>query len=139
MFSLSQRSEKNLIGVHTDLIAVIRRAIQITIVDFGVLDGARTVAEQAALYAKGRTAPGPIVTWTMKSRHIGGFAVDLGAYVAGKYINGDTPEELKLYDKIADAVLAAARELNIPVKWGIILNGKRTDVGHFELDQKVYR
>ncbi len=30
----------------------------------------RTVEEQVALYAQGRTAPGKVVTWTLFSRHI---------------------------------------------------------------------
>lgn len=29
----------------------------------------RSKEEQAALYAQGRTAPGPVVTWTKKSKH----------------------------------------------------------------------
>lgn len=45
-----------------------------------VVQGARTVAQQQALYAQGRTAPGHIVTQCdgvlKKSNHQGGFAVD---------------------------------------------------------------
>ena len=43
-----------------------------------ITDGNRTLEEQKALYAKGRTAPGKIVTWTLNSNHIGGNAIDIG-------------------------------------------------------------
>ncbi len=138
-FALSQRSLDKLKNVHPDLVRVVKRAIEITEVDFGVLQGARTKEEQAKLYAQGRTVPGYIVTWTLDSRHIGGFAVDLGAFVDGVYVPGDTPEELELYDKIADAVTGAALDLKIAVKWGVVKkDGQRTDKGHFELHKAEY-
>jgi peptidoglycan L-alanyl-D-glutamate endopeptidase CwlK len=37
----------------------------------------RSRARQKALYAQGRTAPGPIVTKTLNSRHINGRAIDI--------------------------------------------------------------
>jgi len=43
----------------------------------GVFEALRTPKRQASLYAQGRTAPGPIVTWTMQSAHLGGRAVDV--------------------------------------------------------------
>ena len=42
-----------------------------------VTEGKRSLARQAWLYAQGRTRPGPKVTWTMKSKHIEGLAVDI--------------------------------------------------------------
>lgn len=44
----------------------------------------RTQADQDALYAKGRTQPGSIVTWTRKSKHIEGKAFDIAIMSAGK-------------------------------------------------------
>ena len=44
----------------------------------------RTEKEQAALYAQGRTKPGPIVTWTMYSKHLTGDAFDFVIMVNGK-------------------------------------------------------
>lgn len=43
----------------------------------GSLGGIRTPEQQAALYAQGRTAPGPIVTGTTDSNHIKGRAFDV--------------------------------------------------------------
>ena len=111
MFKLSQRSLNKLDGVHPDLVAVVKRAIEITDVDFGVTYGVRTVEEQEKLVASGRSQ-------TMKSKHLiqdTGYshAVDLVAY------NGsDVVWEINVYDNICDAMARAADELEVPVKWG---------------------
>jgi len=42
-----------------------------------VSEGLRTRERQAYLYASGRTRPGPIVTKTLASRHLGGRAFDI--------------------------------------------------------------
>ena len=54
---------------------------------FKITSAKRTQAEQDALYAKGRTAPGPVVTWTRNSRHLSGRAYDLTQFSA----DGRTP------------------------------------------------
>jgi peptidoglycan L-alanyl-D-glutamate endopeptidase CwlK len=57
------------------------------------ISGTRTYAEQDALYAKGRTAPGPIVTKARggESNHNFGIAVDVGLFLPdGRYLE-DTP------------------------------------------------
>lgn len=131
VFKLSKRSLEKLEGVHPELVSVIKLAITLTPVDFVVVQGVRTQAEQDALYARGRTAPGQIVTWTRKSRHIGGAAVDLAAWVDGK-----ASWQTKHYQGLAKAVKQAAMQLTVPIEWGG--DWKRKDWGHFELDKKVY-
>jgi peptidoglycan L-alanyl-D-glutamate endopeptidase CwlK len=111
MFKLSQRSLNKLNGVHPDLVAVVKRAIEITDVDFGVTYGVRTVEEQEKLVASGRSQ-------TMKSKHLiqaTGYshAVDLVAYDGS-----DVVWEINVYDNICDAMARAADELEVPVKWG---------------------
>jgi len=71
MFHFGGRSREKLEEVHEDLRDVFRDAIAITPYDFCVLSGYRSNAEQDALYAKGRTAPGKVVTWARggQSRH----------------------------------------------------------------------
>jgi peptidoglycan L-alanyl-D-glutamate endopeptidase CwlK len=44
----------------------------------------RTQAEQNVLYQQGRTAPGPIVTWTLHSQHLVGKAFDFCIMNNGK-------------------------------------------------------
>jgi peptidoglycan L-alanyl-D-glutamate endopeptidase CwlK len=105
-FALSQRSLDNLVGVQPALVAVVQRAIQITRVDFGVIEGLRTQARQQELVNSGASQ-------TMNSRHLTGHAVDLMAYVGTR-----ASWELNLYDDIADAMKQAATELNTPIKWG---------------------
>ena len=105
-FELSQRSLDRLDGVEDSLVVVVKRAIQLTKVDFGVSEGLRSVARQAELVAKGASK-------TMNSKHIDGLAVDLVAYISGR-----VSWELNLYDDIADAMAAAAKEHGVTVRWG---------------------
>lgn len=130
MFKLSSRSKEKLKGVNSELIRVVLRAIEITTVDFAVVQGVRTQAEQDALYEQGRTKPGPIVTWTRNSKHIGGNAVDLAAFV-----NGSISWSPQYYDDIALAMKQAARELGVKIGWGPDL-GIKGDLGHYELIKK---
>ncbi len=52
-YNLSSRSKSRLEGVEEDLVKVVERAIELTEVDFGVIQGLRTKEEQEALVAKG--------------------------------------------------------------------------------------
>ena len=124
-FKLSLRSMEKMQGVHADLQRVVMRAIELTDVDFVVLEGLRSNERQAALVKAGASR-------TMDSRHITGHAVDLGAWV-DKRVAWDWP----LYHTIAVAMLYAAKELKVPIVWGG--DWKRFPDGpHFELDRKVY-
>jgi peptidoglycan L-alanyl-D-glutamate endopeptidase CwlK len=106
MRAFSARSEKNLVGVHPDLVRVMRRALEIAPVDFMVIEGLRTVERQRQLVAKGASQ-------TMRSRHLTGHAVDIAPVVGGT-IRWDWP----LYDRLAVAVKQAAREVFVQVEWG---------------------
>ena len=105
-FVLSRLSLSRLEGVHPDLVKVVKRAIEITEVDFRVSEGLRTKARQAELVKSGASQ-------TQNSRHLTGHAVDLVAMI-GLDIRWDWP----LYYKIADAVKQAAKELNVHIEWG---------------------
>ncbi|WP_145588087.1 M15 family metallopeptidase [Yersinia aldovae] len=130
-FRFSQRSENNLKGVNANLVKVVRRAIEITTVDFTVIEGVRTVERQQQLYAQGRTAPGKVVTWTMKSKHIDGNAVDL-LPVTGW-------DNLSSFKIVSKAMFQAANELGVKITWGADWNGNgiqekgETDSPHFEI------
>lgn len=124
-FKLGKRSLSRLQGVHSDLVKVVERAIQITPVDFTVLEGLRSPERQRQLYEAGASQ-------TLKGRHITGHAVDLGAWV-GDEVRWDWP----LYHKIAAAMKAAAKELKVPITWGGDWKGF-SDGPHFELPWKEY-
>lgn len=105
-FKLSTRSLNNLKGVKPELVEVIKRAIELTPIDFAVTEGLRSVERQRQLVAQGASQ-------TMRSKHITGDAVDLVAYIGNRI-----SWELSLYDNIADAVRAAAIEKNVSIRWG---------------------
>ena len=126
-FVLSQRSLERLQGVHPDLVAVVKRAIEITPIDFAVIEGVRTTERQKQLLAAGASKK-------LKSRHIPssnksgmGEAVDLAPIIDGQF-RWDWP----LFHKLAPAVKDAAKELRVDIQWG---GDWRTfkDGPHFEL------
>ena len=123
-FKFSKRSLDNMKDVHPDLVAVMHRALEITPVDFVVIEGLRSVTRQKALVESGASK-------TMNSRHLTGHAVDVAAWVDG--VRWDWP----LYDAIAVAVKQAAKELDVAIVWGGDWATFR-DGPHFELDRRVY-
>lgn len=124
-FSFSKRSLKNLIGVHVDLVRVVRRALELSEVDFMVNEGIRSVEKQRHYVETGASK-------TMNSRHLTGHAVDLIAWV-----NGMVNWDFHNYDKLASAMKEAGRELGIPVEWGGDWKGFK-DGPHFQLPWNEY-
>ena len=85
--------------------------------DMTIVFGHRTHEEQAALYAKGRTAPGPKVTNARpgRSRHNSwpSEAVDVVPYV-----DGAPSWDWDHIDPCADHIKRVASELGIKIEWG---------------------
>lgn len=150
-YRLSQRSLDRLIGVDPKLVAVVKRAIELSPIDFMVLEGVRTREQCMINYGKGRTAsqcqakgvPAKYaqpsvakVTWLnnpFASKHCDGKAVDLVPYPVDW-------QDLKKFDAIAKAMLQAAKELGVPVRWGADWDGDgkprergESDSPHFEI------
>ena len=115
-YKLGNRSLGRLVGVKSDLVRVVKRAIEITEVDFTVVEGVRTLATQKLYLKRG-------VTQTLSSKHITGDAVDLGAW-----IDGTISWDEKYYYDIADSMRIAAMELGVAVRWGGCWLG---DIRHF--------
>lgn len=105
-FVLGERSLKNLEGVHPDLVAVVKRAIEISRMDFTVIEGVRTKERQKELVRKGASK-------TMNSRHLTGHAVDI---VPVK--DGVISWRIDDYYPLAEAMASAADELGVRVRWG---------------------
>lgn len=132
-FLLGRNSVRRLEGVHPDLVRVAHTAITLSKVDFAIVQGVRTQAEQDALYEQGRTKPGKIVTWTRNSNHIPkadgyGYAIDICPYVNGKL----DWETVSNFDKVAEAFKEAAAIEGVRIVWGG--DWKTTkDRPHFEL------
>lgn len=124
-------------GVHPDLVKVVIETSETSSINFFVIEGIRSPARQAELFAQGRTTQGAIVTRTMLSRHLTGHAVDLGITVGDKLT-----WEPRYYEKLADAMLQNAAKFDISIKWGgTFKNSKGTlqpDSPHFELSRAFY-
>ena len=122
-YKLGTRSLQSLSGVHPDMVAVVKKAIEITEVDFTVIEGIRNVSRQRELYKAGKST-------TMNSRHITGHAVDMVPWPVDW-------EDLERFETMAKAMKSAAEELEIPIVWGGDWKSFY-DAPHFELDRKEY-
>jgi len=121
-YKLSHRSLQRLSGVHPDLVAVVKRAIEITTQDFAVTEGVRHIERQRFLVDSGSSK-------TMNSRHLTGHAVDLVPWpVSWDWEN---------FYPIADAMKQAAEELDVAIEWGGDW-ASFPDGPHFQLDWKKY-
>lgn len=107
-FKLGDASLRRLEGVHPNLVAVVKRAIEITTCDFAVIEGLRTVEKQREYFEQGFSK-------TMRSYHIVGRAVDLYPYYDGKAHVDAKPEK---WQAVASAMLQAASELGFHITWG---------------------
>jgi len=125
MYKLGQRSRLRLKGVHPDLVKVVEHAINISAVDFTVLEGVRTPERQKLLRDSGASQ-------TLNSRHITGHAVDLCAFVDGE-VRWDWP----LYHKLAKTIKAAAAAEKVALTWGGDWRSFK-DGPHWELSWKSY-
>jgi len=121
-YRLSQRSMQNLSGVHPDLVAVVKRAIEITEQDFSVIEGVRNIDRQRKLVAQGKSK-------TMNSRHLTGHAVDLAPYPLSW--------DWEYFYPIADAMKQAAEELEVDLEWGGDWSSF-PDGPHFQLSWDIY-
>ena len=122
-YKLGTRSLQNLSGVHPDMVAVVSKAIEITEVDFTVIEGIRNIERQRQLLKEGKST-------TLNSRHITGHAVDMVPWPVDW-------EDLDRFETMAEAMKDAAEELEIPIVWGGDWKSFY-DAPHFELDRKVY-
>ena len=122
-YKLGTRSMQSLSGVHPDMVAVVKKAIEITGVDFTVIEGIRNINRQRELFKAGKST-------TMNSRHITGHAVDMVPWPVDW-------EDLERFEVMSEAMKAAAEELEIPIVWGGDWKSFY-DAPHFELDRKVY-
>ena len=116
-FHLSRRSLSKLRGVDSDLVRVVKRAIQITAIDFAVTEGMRGKARQRWLKATGKSK-------TLLSKHLVGRAVDV---MAAGDLDGDGDVDAQdksitwsreFYGPIAEAMTQAAAELGVAIRWG---------------------
>lgn len=129
-FQLSKKSLSNLDGVHPDLVAVVKRAIELTRIDFGVTEGLRTEARQVQLKLEHKTT-------TLKSKHLkqpDGYAHAVDMYVL---VGGKANWEHKHFRLAVQAMMTAAIELDVQIKAGALWRDFQ-DSPHFQLNEAYY-
>jgi peptidoglycan L-alanyl-D-glutamate endopeptidase CwlK len=132
-YKLGNRSLQNLSGVHPDLVAVVKRAIEITKQDFTVIEGMRDINRQRQLVKSGAST-------TMNSRHLTGHAVDIAPYPFNGDVDEDGVVNIEDWDQyypIEEAMKLAADELGIDLEWGGDWKSFK-DGPHWQLSRKVY-
>ncbi len=120
MYKLGKASLRNLGGVDKDLQAVVHRAIEISEVDFSVVEGLRTIEMQEALVTAGKS-------WTLDSYHLSGDAIDIYPWV-----DGATSHDPEHYKKIAKAMFRSSQELGVVLEWGGFWNEMQLDMPHWQ-------
>jgi peptidoglycan LD-endopeptidase CwlK len=121
-FTWSQRSLKNMEGLHPDLRKVCDLALQLSPLDFTIIGGRRSLAQQRIYVKQGKSQ-------TMNSRHLYGLAVD--------YCGAGGSFDAKVLRLIAGAFKEAAKQLDIPITWGGDWKGF-VDDDHIELAKSKY-
>jgi peptidoglycan L-alanyl-D-glutamate endopeptidase CwlK len=118
-FKLGASSQRELVGVNSDLVAVTVLALKYSLQDFTVYDGLRTVKEQQTHVKNGTSR-------TMQSKHLSGLAVDLVPW-----INGGPVWDWDGCYKIACAMDLAATELGVAhrITWGGAWDRRLSDFG----------
>lgn len=130
MFSFGKSSECNLAGVDERLVRCARRALATTMVDFSVVDGVRTLAEQRQNVADGASK-------TLDSYHLiqedgFGHALDLAPYIRGKVRFEEDP-----MFQVAIAMREAALAFQVPVIWGGVWDRRLDELDPRRLEDEV--
>lgn len=161
-YSFGKASQARMEGLHPDLKRVLYRAIALSPIDFTIMEGVRSDEQCYINFGRGRNAAQCVaggcppkyakpnlakVTWlnrALSSNHRRkgdgyGHAVDIYPYPVSLVLGKNSGWE-PLFDKIAKAMFAAAKELNVKIRWGAnwdLDNMPRergeTDNPHFEL------
>jgi peptidoglycan L-alanyl-D-glutamate endopeptidase CwlK len=112
-------------GINPDLRKVCDRALELSLYDFMITDGKRTIEEQRHYVSIGASQ-------TMSSNHLTGHAIDFAIL-----INGKVRWEFPLYEEVSRAFKQAAKELGVKIIWGG--DWKRFKDGpHIELNRRYY-
>lgn len=120
--------------IEPDLVKVLTLAATRSTVQFIIVQGLRSTAQEQALVAKGAST-------TMHSRHLAdrkglAAAADVAALDEHGQVNWAAGHEEVVYGAIAKAVKEVAKELSIPIVWGG--DWKWKDWGHYELSWTRY-
>lgn len=150
MFQFGKSSQERIETCHPDLRLILREAIAVSPVDFGISEGVRSVDKQLQYYLDGKSRIDPrIPAQAKKAKHLPNeyglsMAADFYAYVAGKNSLAYDFNHLCL---IAGVIIATAKRLKAEgriihdLRWGgnwdgdgeIITDQTFNDLPHVEL------
>lgn len=133
-FQLDKTSIQRLIGVHPDLVKVVRdcAANGLLPFSFGVSEGLRTLAQQRLDVERGFSE-------TMKSRHLDGHAVDLVPLRKNEAGQSVMSWAWPPFYVLAREMRAAAMRMNVPVTWGGVWDRNLADItGDMEVASQEY-
>jgi hypothetical protein len=88
-----------------------------------IITTSRTLEEQRKAVEAG-------TSWTMNSRHLSGNAIDVVPYET-YVLRGGVRLQWDDKDPVWQKIGAIGQALGL--KWGVVRNGKRIDLGHFEI------
>ena len=125
-FKLGKASLEKLSSCETPLIEVVNAAIEISQVDFSVVEGIRTAQKQRLNIENG-------VSWTMKSKHLANANGLSEAADIYPWVNGATSHDKEHYKLVAKAMYLSAMRLGVVVSWGGLWAEKYEDMPHWEL------
>lgn len=162
-YVLGKASQVRMEGLHPHLVHILNLAITLSEIDFTIIEGVRSDEQCYINFGKGRTAAqcsargcppryakpeAAKVTWVnhpLSSNHRKkadgfGHAVDIYPYPVSLVLNASPREYEPLFEKIAKAMFAASKQLNLPIRWGadwdmdnLPHERGETDNPHFEL------
>lgn len=130
-FYLGKRSLDNLEGVHPDMVRVVKRAITLTKIDFGVTEGMRIYSKQVDLFKSGKST-------TMDSKHLeqeDGYSHAVDLYCRDS--SGNVTWSHAWFRWIIQAMFTAAIIEGVKIKAGGLWRTFQ-DSPHFELDDNFY-
>jgi peptidoglycan L-alanyl-D-glutamate endopeptidase CwlK len=130
VFKFSKTSYVNMEGINPILMSIAERALELSRIDFGIpsTGGLRSAEEQNKLFKRGVTT---LDGYEAKSYHQTGNALDVFAYVDG----AASWDEAHL-TVIAAAMLQAANEFEVSLRWGGHWKNF-VDMPHFEIPDET--
>lgn len=140
-FVFDARSEGILATLDAQAVPVFRRFLALAKAaaaplgcDYVMISGHRTWDEQNALYAQGRTKPGPKVTNARGgySWHNYGVAADFGVFKGKIYLDGGSPAQRTLAERVHAACAVHAESCGL--EWGGTWMGKSCDPPHYQIE-----
>ena len=131
----SQSSQKNLATCDVRLQVIMKRALEVSKIDFGISCGYRSVEDQKKAFEAGKSRIDGV---TQKSKH--NYSPALAVDIFGS-LNGKSVYTVPVMSYLAGVIEAVANDIGTPVRWGgnwdqdgeIITDQDFDDLPHFEL------